>query len=130
MVFDQCSYLFSLYHSVVRSCAKAGKHTRLMRCYAGVKFCLLRARRAPRHCAAHVLALLLAFDVLLRIKRLLSFGVFHVFSFSALSIRSFAILKYSSSSSMPIKRRFVFTQATPVLPLPMQLSKTVSPSLV
>jgi hypothetical protein len=35
--------------------------------------------------------------------------------------------KYLSSISKPIKFRLVLTQATPVDPTPMQLSKTVSP---
>ena len=51
-------------------------------------------------------------------------------SFIAFSIRSFAMLKYPSSSSIPIKFRFVFTQATPVEPLPIQQSRTISPSFV
>src|SRR5574344_983251 len=46
------------------------------------------------------------------------------------SILFLAISKYLSSFSMPMKLRFVLTQATPVLPLPMQLSKTVSFSFV
>lgn len=44
-------------------------------------------------------------------------------------IRFSAIAKYSSLISMPIKFLFVFTQATPILPLPIVLSSTVSPSL-
>lgn len=45
-------------------------------------------------------------------------------------IRVSAIWKYVSSCSMPMKSRLVFTHATPVDPLPMQLSSTVPPSLV
>lgn len=45
-------------------------------------------------------------------------------------IRFSAILKYSVSNSIPMKLRLRFLQATPVLPLPMQLSRTVSPSMV
>ena len=41
-----------------------------------------------------------------------------------------AISKYLSSCSIPIKFRFVFFAATPVLPLPIVKSKTFSPSLV
>ena len=37
------------------------------------------------------------------------------------SIRFFAISKYFSSISMPMKLRFVRTQATPVVPLPRVL---------
>ena len=40
------------------------------------------------------------------------------------------MLKYSCFNSMPTKLRFKFTQATPVEPLPIQLSRTVSPSFV
>ena len=46
------------------------------------------------------------------------------------SIRFLAISKYVLSNSIPIKLRLVFIHATPVEPLPIQLSKTVSPSLV
>ena len=46
------------------------------------------------------------------------------------SIRSLAMAKYFSFFSMPINLRFVFRQATPVEPLPMQLSNTSSPSFV
>src|SRR5690349_11162084 len=45
---------------------------------------------------------------------------------AALSMRSLAIAKYCSSFSMPMNLRPVFMQATPVVPLPMQLSRTVS----
>src|SRR5574344_909316 len=46
------------------------------------------------------------------------------------SILFLAISKYFLSSSMPIKLRLVFTQATPVEPETIQLSKTVSFSSV
>ena len=46
------------------------------------------------------------------------------------SILCFAIWKYPSSNSIPIKFLPVFTQATPVVPLPIKQSRTVSPSLL
>ena len=49
-------------------------------------------------------------------------------SLIAFSMRSFAMLKYLSSSSMPMKLRPVFTQATPVVPLPINGSRTMSPA--
>ena len=45
-------------------------------------------------------------------------------------MRAAAISKYFCSSSMPMKFRPVRTHATPVEPLPMQLSSTVSPGAV
>src|SRR5690606_4239694 len=45
----------------------------------------------------------------------------------ALSIRSHAMSKYLGSRSMPMKVRPRFMQATPVVPLPMNGSQTVSP---
>lgn len=48
----------------------------------------------------------------------------------AVAMRASAIEKYLSSRSMPMKDRPVFTAATPVVPLPMVLSRTVSPSFV
>ena len=45
------------------------------------------------------------------------------------SIRFLAILKYFSFISIPINFRFVFIQATPVEPLPMKQSSTMSFSL-
>ena len=54
------------------------------------------------------------------------------FAFSAIafSILSLAISKYLSSNSIPMNPLLVFTQATPVVPLPIVLSKTTSPSFV
>ena len=46
------------------------------------------------------------------------------------SIRFLAISKYVLSNSIPIKLRLVFTHATPVEPLPIQLSRTTSFSSV
>ena len=46
------------------------------------------------------------------------------------SIRFLAISKYVLSNSIPMNFLTVFTQATPVLPLPIQLSSTVSFSFV
>lgn len=48
----------------------------------------------------------------------------------AAAIRSDAMAKYLSSRSMPMNCRPVLAQATPVVPDPMQLSSTVSPSRV
>src|SRR5699024_11197094 len=45
-------------------------------------------------------------------------------------IRSFAISTYSFSFSIPMNVRLVFNAAIAVVPLPIQLSKTVSPSFV
>lgn len=45
------------------------------------------------------------------------------------SMRLHALSKYSLLSSNPIKWRFSRMQATAVVPLPMQLSRIVSPSL-
>src|SRR5699024_10186567 len=45
-------------------------------------------------------------------------------------IRSFAISTCSFSFSIPMNDRSVFNAATAVVPLPMQLSRTVSPSFV
>jgi len=53
----------------------------------------------------------------------------HSFSLTV-SILAFATAKYFSSFSIPIKRRPVLTQATPVAPLPIVKSSTTSPSLV
>ena len=53
-------------------------------------------------------------------------GVHHGKSLTASSILFLAMLKYPSSSSMPIKWRFVFTQATPQEPLPIKPSKTTA----
>ena len=44
-------------------------------------------------------------------------------------IRSLAARKKSASFSIPMKRRPVLAHATPVVPLPIELSKTVWPSL-
>jgi hypothetical protein len=43
-------------------------------------------------------------------------------------MRCFDSLKYVSSFSIPIKRRFVFKQPIPVVPDPIVLSSTTSPS--
>src|SRR5574344_2179706 len=53
--------------------------------------------------------------------------MYYIVSFSILS---FAILKYFSSFSIPIYCLFVCMQAIHVLPLPIQLSKTISFSFV
>src|SRR5690606_28999119 len=45
-------------------------------------------------------------------------------------IRFSAIAKYSGSSSIPMNLRLRLTAATPVVPDPMQLSRTVSPGFV
>src|SRR5699024_11750658 len=45
-------------------------------------------------------------------------------------IRSFAISTYSFSFSIPMNDRSVFNAAIAVVPLPMQLSRTVSSSFV
>lgn len=47
-----------------------------------------------------------------------------------LCILSCAISKYPLSSSIPMKLRLRFLQATPVVPLPIQLSNTKSPTFV
>src|SRR5574343_1139754 len=47
-----------------------------------------------------------------------------IISLSASLIRFSAMLKYSFSFSIPMKFLPVFTQATPVVPLPIQQSKT------
>ena len=59
-------------------------------------------------------------------------GMEHIYNFShnSLLIRLTLISKYLSSRSMPMNLRLVFTQATPVVPLPIVKSNTVSPSLV
>lgn len=57
------------------------------------------------------------------------FGLSHHQRYARL-ILSLAILKYSSSFSIPIKERSRFLHATPVVPLPIVKSSTVSPSLV
>ena len=46
------------------------------------------------------------------------------------SIRFLAISNISASFSIPMNSRFVWRQATPVVPLPIQQSRTVSPSSV
>ena len=43
----------------------------------------------------------------------------------AFPIRSFAMLKYVSSNSIPMKLRFRFLQATPVVPEPIKGSRIV-----
>src|SRR5699024_12782641 len=47
-----------------------------------------------------------------------------------LLIRSLAISKYPLSNSNPMKLRLLFRHAIAVVPLPIQLSNTVSPSVV
>ena len=47
-----------------------------------------------------------------------------------LKILSYAILKYLSSNSIPMKLRLVLMQAIPVEPLPAKQSSTTSPSLL
>src|SRR5699024_9990904 len=50
--------------------------------------------------------------------------------FYASAIRFLAISKYSLSSSIPMKLRFRFLHATPVVPEHIQLSNIFSPSFV
>lgn len=54
-----------------------------------------------------------------------SFYYYCLLTFIASPIRRWAVLKYSSKSSMPMKSLPVSTHATPVDPLPMKQSRTV-----
>lgn len=53
------------------------------------------------------------------------FDHYCLLTFIASPIRRWAVLKYSSKSSMPMKSLPVSTHATPVDPLPMKQSRTV-----